>query len=688
MYKFYDVPTTLEHMTLAKRGASRTALAAHKSIADGGMRAAAVPCAACTGRMLALHAVPAAAQELVFSQDGNSVIPSIQRTDGNATAIVQESAISSPNDIVVDPSGGKVYWSDGGSLKRADLDGANVEAISSSGSNSLSLDLVNDKIYWSFTDGFGSGGRIGRSNLDGTNEEIIISPGGAIRGVAVDPNEGKFYYTDGNTVKRANLDGSGIETLADDTDGLSAPNGIHVAGGSFYVVDFNNGDLFKANLDGSGFGLIYDGGGVGALGSNFDVTSSHVYFEESGSFDADLRRVDLDGQNPETLVADESARGIAVDAANNTLYWVDNEPPQIRTSALDGSTPQTVLESTTVNVQDVAVNPLDGMLYWTDSSSGTFDSVIRRSNADGSTVESFFQFDVEDPRGIALDADNGKIYWADAFAPEVARSNLDGTGFEVLVSSVNRPVDVALDPVNGKIYWADDGFSSARIQRANLDGSTVEDIATGLNDALTVAVDPSGGKVYWIADDGSGESMQRANLDGTSPETIIASVSQFARDLEVDPANGKLYWTVATSPGSIQVSDLDGSNQQEFLRTGSNSQPRGLAIVAPQAISVQTVSGAGLVTFGSTGVSISFGSGSGSGTATVTQYGTPPGSTDGLPSGATVSELSVRHHHRWLHHWKRNAGAVRYECSGRNQTPQQTSTSTPALRRLPARLRR
>ena len=307
----------------------------------------------------------------------------------------------------------------------------------------------------------------------------------------------------------------------------------------------------------------------------------------------------------------------------------------------DGSATALVQESATVNVRDVAVNPLDGKLYWTDSgdASGfsTFDSVIRRSDPDGSNVESFFQSEVEDPRGIVLDAENGKMYWADAFAPEVARANLDGTGFEVLVSTVSRPVDIALDPVNNKIYWADDGTSSARIQRANLDGTNVEDVATGFNDVLTVAVDPSGGKVYWVGDDGSGDSMRRADLDGANPETIIASVSRFTRNLEVEPANAKLYWTVATASGSIQVSNLNGSNQQEFLDTGSNSQPRGLALVAPRAISVQPVSGAGLVTFGSTGVSISFGSGSGSGTATVTQYGTPPSSTDGLPSGATVS---------------------------------------------------
>jgi hypothetical protein len=138
--------------------------------------------------------VPAAGQELVYSQDGNSAVPSIQRTDGSATAIVQKSAIASPNDIVVDPSGEKVYWSDGTNtsgffLKRANLDGSNVETIYSGGNQSLSLDLTNGKIYWSYNTGFGSS-EIGRANLDGTNQETVVSSSGSIRGIAVDANAG------------------------------------------------------------------------------------------------------------------------------------------------------------------------------------------------------------------------------------------------------------------------------------------------------------------------------------------------------------------------------------------------------------------------------------------------------------------------------------------------------------------
>jgi hypothetical protein len=212
---------------------------------------------------------------------------------------------------------------------------------------------------------------------------------------------------------------------------------------------------------------------------------------------------------------------------------------------------------------------------------------------------------------------------------------------------VDSPLDVDLDLVNGKIYWTETGGTT--IRRANLDGSGAEDVVTGLDGPKTVAVDPSGGKVYWIEGDGSNDAlasdiMRRADLDGANLETIIASVSPATRDLEVDPARGKLYWTVPDGSGSIEVSNLDGSNQQEFLDTGSNSQPRGFAIVTPQAVATQAVSsstGSSPLAFANTGVSIAFSNVSGSGTVTVARYTTPPQSTENIPSEAIVSQYRI-----------------------------------------------
>ena len=62
---------------------------------------------------------------------------------------------------------------------------------------------------------------IRRANLDGSNIEYLAS--GDPRGLALDVVEGKIYWTDAGKIQCANLDGSNIETLV---TGLDRPFGL------------------------------------------------------------------------------------------------------------------------------------------------------------------------------------------------------------------------------------------------------------------------------------------------------------------------------------------------------------------------------------------------------------------------------------------------------------------------------
>ena len=70
-------------------------------------------------------------------------------------------------------------------------------------------------------------GRISRANLDGTEMEDIVDPGlaGEPNEITLDLINQQIYWTDqaSGAVLRANVDGSGIETL---TSGYPEPYGI------------------------------------------------------------------------------------------------------------------------------------------------------------------------------------------------------------------------------------------------------------------------------------------------------------------------------------------------------------------------------------------------------------------------------------------------------------------------------
>src|SRR5688500_11654755 len=67
-------------------------------------------------------------------------------------------------------------------------------------------------LYWTGVDT----DSIYRSRLDGSNVELILGPANGLndpRHIAVDHVGGKMYWVEMFGIKRANLDGSGLETI-------------------------------------------------------------------------------------------------------------------------------------------------------------------------------------------------------------------------------------------------------------------------------------------------------------------------------------------------------------------------------------------------------------------------------------------------------------------------------------------
>ncbi len=101
-----------------------------------------------------------------------------------------------------------------------------------------------DQIYWTDI----AGGDIRRANLDGSGSQTLVSGLNQPAGIALDLAGGKMYWSDygGGDIREANLDGSGSQTLV---SGLSRPTDValDLAGGKMYWADWGNGDIRRAN---------------------------------------------------------------------------------------------------------------------------------------------------------------------------------------------------------------------------------------------------------------------------------------------------------------------------------------------------------------------------------------------------------------------------------------------------------
>ena len=163
--------------------------------------------------------------------------------DGSGLKVVVEEGRKLPDGLAIDGAAGHLYWTNMGSFKandgailRSDLDGSHVVTIVPSGGTftpkQLQLDKVNRKLYWSDREGM----RVMRANFDGSQIETLVDtsagderPGADARkwcvGIAVDPTDGKFYWTQKGgdnagegRICRANINVPPGQTAANRTD--------------------------------------------------------------------------------------------------------------------------------------------------------------------------------------------------------------------------------------------------------------------------------------------------------------------------------------------------------------------------------------------------------------------------------------------------------------------------------------
>lgn len=141
-----------------------------------------------------------------------------------------------PTGIALDVSAGKVYYAIvsppiNKGIGRVNMDGSFPETLVTAAQGAdwpigIDLDLSAGKIYWTEP----NLGQIKRADLDGSNVEValtgLVTPGG----LALDVPAGKMYWTedDADRIRRANLDGSGIEDVV--TSGINEPRMLELDG--------------------------------------------------------------------------------------------------------------------------------------------------------------------------------------------------------------------------------------------------------------------------------------------------------------------------------------------------------------------------------------------------------------------------------------------------------------------------
>jgi len=229
----------------------------------------------------------------------------------------------------------KVYWTEifSSSIQRANSDGTQHEALMDSLPNNpldLAIDFSRGKMYW--CENFAATApKIQRANLDGSGQETIIDFSGLllVPSLALDVPNQKIYWAANPTftgannaarrtpgsISRANLDGSNIETI---NTTVEFPVGLAVGGGKVYWYDDATGLIERANVNGDSVESIIEQPSQENAPLAVDVVEGKIYWIA----DNYLRRANLDGSGYEDLlVGTGKAFDLTLDAANRKVYW-------------------------------------------------------------------------------------------------------------------------------------------------------------------------------------------------------------------------------------------------------------------------------------------------------------------------------------------------------------------------------
>jgi hypothetical protein len=198
--------------------------------------------------------------------------------------------------------------------------------------------------------------------------------------------------------------------------------------------------------------------------------------------------------------------------------------------------------------QPLATPILRGKLYWCDREGMR----VMRANLDGSSVETLVDTSQGDKRpgsdprkwcvGIAVDAGAGAIYWTQKGGDNAGEGRIFRAGIHIpqgqtatdrgditlLYDGLPEPIDLELDVRNQMIYWTDRGDPPRgnTVNRAPMDPAlgarpAPEILFSHLMEGIGIALDRKGGRMF-VTD--LGGSIYCASLDGSNQKTLLMAM--------------------------------------------------------------------------------------------------------------------------------------------------------------------
>jgi low density lipoprotein receptor-related protein 5/6 len=212
-------------------------------------------------------------------------------------------------------------------------------------------------------------------------------------GIEIDVSGGKLYWAElGGLIRRANIDGTGLETI-EVAGGEPHSVALDVAAGKVYWTELANSRICRSNLNGTNVQVVISTPSPDGLA--IDPAGGKIYWSRGNR----VRRANTNGTGSELLYATTDPHGIALDVAAGKIYWTSFGNNTIERGDMDGSGAFETLVSGLATPLAVALDLIPGKMYWTELGGG---GSIKRANLNGSQIETVLDAEVSGPFGLTI----------------------------------------------------------------------------------------------------------------------------------------------------------------------------------------------------------------------------------------------------------------------------------------------
>uniref|UniRef100_A0AAQ4RSN1 EGF-like domain-containing protein n=1 Tax=Gasterosteus aculeatus aculeatus TaxID=481459 RepID=A0AAQ4RSN1_GASAC len=228
--------------------------------------------------------------------------------------------------------------------------------------------------------------RISLDTDDHTDVHVQVPELHNVISLDYDSVDAKLYYTDVtlDVIRRANLDGSGMETVI--SQGLKTTDGLAIdwVSRNMYWTDTGRNTIEVARLDGTSRKVLVNNSLDEPRAIAVFPSKGFLFWTDWGHI-AKIERSHLDGSDRKVLINTDLGwpNGLTLDYDTRRIFWVDAHLDRIESSDLNGKLRQVLVSPVS---HPFALTQQDRWIYWTDWQTKSIQRVDKHTGRNKETV--------------------------------------------------------------------------------------------------------------------------------------------------------------------------------------------------------------------------------------------------------------------------------------------------------------